>query len=216
MEKIIFESKDTRIKFYPLYMERKDLEDIPVYALPEGYQFVFYEPGDRDAWIDIERSAKEAGSYEEGLKYWNEFFGAKDEELVHRMVFIENEAGEKVATATALYDVFGRDKTGAGWMHWVAIKKEYQGKKLARPLISYVLELLKSLGYDHAQLSTQTCTWVACRLYLDYGFRPLFGYDDNGDIGWRIMKTLTSHPVLAGYEEAESEEFVVDGAVGEI
>lgn len=208
MEKIVFESKDTRIKYYPLYMERTHMEDIPEYKLPKGFRFVFYQPGDRDAWIDIEMSAKEAAAYEEGLNYWNEFFGGKDEELIHRMVFIENEGGEKVATATALYDVFGRDKTGAGWMHWVAIKQEYQGKKLARPLISYVLNLIKSLGYSHSQLSTQTSTWVACRLYLDYGFRPLFGYDKHGDIGWRIMKTLTNHPALIEYEEVPMEEIL--------
>lgn len=210
MERIVFDNRDSRIKYYPLYMERTDLEDIPRYELPEGFRYVFYRPGDRDAWIAIEQSAKEVSSYEEGMKYWEQFFGGKDQELVNRMVFIENEAGEKIATATALYDVFGRDKTKAGWMHWVAVSREYQGRKMARPLISHVLGILKKLGYDHAQLSTQTCTWVACRIYLDYGFRPLFGYDDNGDMGWRIMRTLTNHPALAAFEPARLEQFFLD------
>lgn len=30
-----------------------------------------------------------------------------------RMVFVENAQGEKVATA--LYDIYGRDTSGAGW-----------------------------------------------------------------------------------------------------
>lgn len=213
MEKIVFDNHDTRIKYYPLFMERKDLENIPQYDLPEGYRFVFYQPGDRDAWIAIEMSAKEANTYEQGLEFWNQFFGGKDEELVNRMVFIETEEGEKIATATALYDDFGRDKTNAGWLHWVAIKREHQGKKLARPLVSHTLQVMKELGYDHAQLSTQTCTWVACKLYLNYGFRPLFGYDENGDIGWRMVKTLTQHPALAEYADVSMEEIVTLSSV---
>ncbi len=83
-------------------LERNNLEDIPTFPLPDGYRFVLYKSGDRDAWIDIEKSAKEFKTYEDGLKSWNEYFGGKDGELVQRMVFIETDGSEKVATATAL------------------------------------------------------------------------------------------------------------------
>ena len=66
------------------------------------------------------------------------------------MVFIEDNAGRKVATATAFYDVYGNDRSGAGWLHWVAVRREYQGKGLSKPLISYVLRLMPELGYSHA------------------------------------------------------------------
>lgn len=38
------------------------------------------------------------------------------------MFFIENAAGEKIATATAFYDIYGCDTSNDGWLHWVACK----------------------------------------------------------------------------------------------
>lgn len=108
MEKIEFDNHDERIRYYELLLER-DLEQIPQIELPEGYRFVFYKQGDRDTWIDIEKSAKEFVSYEQGLASWNKYYENRQEELPVRMVFIENSAGEKVATATAFYDIYGRD-----------------------------------------------------------------------------------------------------------
>ena len=61
-----FTNHDDRIRYYPLLLERS-LKALPSIPLPEGYRFVFYRPGDRDTWIDIERSAKELSSYEEGI-----------------------------------------------------------------------------------------------------------------------------------------------------
>ena len=100
-----FDNHDERIKYYELLLQR-ELAGIPVYPLPEGYRFVFYRPGDRDIWIDIETSAREFTSYDQGLASWNRYYQGKDEELVHRMVFIENKSGEKVATATAFYNIY--------------------------------------------------------------------------------------------------------------
>lgn len=58
------------------------------------------------------------------------------------MVFIENKTGDKVAAASAFNDIYGRDKSGAGWLHWVAVKREYQGNGLSKHL-SYVLNMMK-------------------------------------------------------------------------
>ncbi len=77
----------------------------------------------------------------------------------------DNHDGEKIATATAYYDITGRDKSGDAWLHWVAVSKEYQGKGLSKPLISYVLNIMCKLGYTHAKIPTQTTTWLACKIY---------------------------------------------------
>ena len=121
-------------------------------------------------------------------------------------MFIENENGEKIATASAFYDIYGRDKSGAGWLHWVAIKREYQGKCLSKPLIGYVLNVMKKLGYTQAKIPTQTTTWLACRIYLDFGFVPVPQNAVNSRDGWRIIKTLTKHPALAEFDCAEVGE----------
>lgn len=90
---IQFDNHDERIKFYELMLER-NLKNLPRFLLPDGYRFVFFQKGDREQWINIERSAKELTSYEQGVEVWNKFFGGKDHELTKRMVFIEN----KIAT----------------------------------------------------------------------------------------------------------------------
>lgn len=68
--------------------------------------------------------------------------------LPGRMFFIENYKGEKVATATAYYDIYGRDNSGDGWLHWVAVRRDYQGKGLSKPLITYALNILHQLGHS--------------------------------------------------------------------
>lgn len=207
MEKIEFDNHDERIRYYELLLER-DLGQIPQIELPEGYRFVFYKQGDRDTWIDIEKSAKEFISYEQGLISWNKYYENSQEELPVRMVFIENSAGEKVATATAFYDIYGRDKSGDGWLHWVAVRREYQGKGLAKPLIAYVLNVMRELGYKHAKIPTQTNTWLACKIYLDFGFMPLAENAVNSRNGWRIIKALTNHPSLIDFDSAAMDEIL--------
>ena len=203
-----FDNHDPRIRYYELLLHRTDLEGLPEYALPEGYQFVSYRPGDRDAWIDIERSAKEFDSYGQGLDAWTRYYGNKEHELLDRMVFIESDKGEKVATATAFYDVTGRDTSGAGWLHWVAVKRSHQGKGLSKPLIRHTLEIMKKHGYTQAKIPTQTTTWLACKIYLDFGFVPIPKNAVNSREGWRIVKALTDHPALVGFDAASIHEIM--------
>lgn len=204
----MFDNNDKRIKHYELLLEN-DLDNITEYTLPDGYHFEFYQDGDRDAWIEIEKSAKEFSSYDEGLSAWNRYYSGKENELKSRMVFVVNNQGEKVATGTSFYDINGKDKSGAGWLHWVAVKREYQGKGLSKPLISYVLNVMKALGYIHAKIPTQTNTWLAVKIYLDLGFRPIPKNAVNSYDGWCIIKTLTNHKALTDFESVSENELTV-------
>jgi len=204
-----FDNHDERIKYYELLLER-DLDGLPCFTLPPGYRFVFYKQGDRDSWIDIEKSAKEFISYAQGLEAWNRYYGNNEKALEDRMVFIEAANGEKVATATAYYDIRGRDQSGDGWLHWVAVRREYQGRGLSKPLISQVLTIMRGLGYTHAKIPTQTTTWLACRIYLDLGFVPLPQNAINSRDGWRIIKALTNHASLGSFEPAAMDEIIAD------
>ena len=59
----IFDNHDHRIKYCELLLKRDNLDNIPEYKLLDGYKFIFYKSGDRDEWIEIEKSAKEFDSY---------------------------------------------------------------------------------------------------------------------------------------------------------
>lgn len=202
-----FDNHDERIRYFELLLE-SDLDHIPAFSLPDGFHFVFYQPGDREAWIEIERSAKELASYEQGVEVWNKYFGNYEDLLEKRMVFIENQDGLKVATATAFFDITGRDQSGSGWLHWVAVRREFQRRGLSKPLVSYVLGVMRELGYTHGKIPTQTTSWVACKVYLDLGFRPIPKNAVNSRDGWRIVKALTNHPALEAFEPAAPEEIL--------
>lgn len=112
------------------------------------------------------------------------------------MFFIETDEGEKIATATAFYDIYGRDTSGDGWLHWVAVKREYQGNGLSKPLITYVLRAMNKLGYVRAKIPTQTNTWLACKVYMDLGFIPIKKNLEHSYEGWKMIKALTKHSTL--------------------
>lgn len=204
--KMKFDNHDERIKYYEIVLYNNENKPFTEYPLPNGYKFVFYKDGDRDKWIEIETSAKEFKTYEDGLAAWNKWYSGKETDLFNRMFFIENSEGEKIATATAFYEP--TDLSGAGWLHWVAVKRDHQGKGLARPLISHTLNQLRRLGYTIIKIPTQTTTWVAAKLYLDFGFKPIPKNAVNSYDGYRILKTLTNHPALKGFPSAEPYEIL--------
>lgn len=202
------DNHDSRIKYYEL-MLRGEITGMMEIPLPAGYHYETYRDGDRDAWIAIEKSAKEFDTWEQGLDAWKRYYAEHTDELPGRMVFVVNEHGEKVATATAFYDIRGIDQSGDGWLHWVAVKREHQGRGLSKPLISHVIQIMKALGQTHCKIPTQTTTWVAVKVYLDLGFRPIEKNLINSRDGWRIIKRLTDHPALAELEAAKDDEVLV-------
>ena len=203
------DNHDFRIKYYEL-MLRGDITGMEEIPLPAGFHYEMYRPGDRDAWIEIEKSAKEFSSYEQGLDAWKRYYEGHDHELINRMLFVVNEAGEKVATATAFYDIRGIDQSGDGWLHWVAVRREDQGKGLSKPMISHVIQIMKAQGQVYAKVPTQTTTWLAVKVYLDLGFRHIEKNLINSRDGWRIVKRLTNHPALKDLEPAADNEVLND------
>ena len=94
------------------------------------------------------------------------------------------------------YHIYGRDTSNDGWLHWVAVKREYQGKGLSKPLITHVLKVMHQLGHTHAKIPTQTNTWLACKVYMDLGFVPVEKNLEHNAEGWKIIKALTGHHTL--------------------
>ena len=88
------DNHDFRIRYYEL-MLRGEITGMREIPLPAGYHYELYQPGDRDAWIGIEKSAKEFETYEQGLDAWKRYYEGRDDELVNRMVFVVNEKGER-------------------------------------------------------------------------------------------------------------------------
>ena len=187
---------DNTIKYYELLMYYNNTPTYKNYELPEGFHYEFYKPGDEEEWVNIHIETGEFTSIEKGLKHFHDFFDSFIDELPKRCVFIvDNETGEKVGTATISL-LKDKEHGFNAAVDWVAIKKSYQGRKLAKPLISKFMEIASNLGHKQLILHTQTTTWLAAKLYLDFGFEIL---NKEKNKGWNILKTLTNHPKLTGY-----------------
>ena len=67
---------------------------------------------------------------------------------------------------------------------------------------------MKALGYNHVKIPTQTNTWLAVKVYLDLGFRPIPENAVNSYMGWCIIKTLTKHKSLNDFDSIDEEAII--------
>lgn len=171
---------DKTVKYYSVLMTRKNNEFYKKYKLPAGYKIRAYEEGMEEAWANIEFAAGEFESNDDALARFKSEFIDSGEDLSKHCFFIEAPNGEVIGT-TSLW--FGKHFDYIKYrIHWVAIHPDYQGKGLAKCLISYVLNLdvLKSERYVY--LTTQTWSYNAIAMYLKFGFKPHCGdKPDNWD-----------------------------------
>ena len=198
------------LKYYELLMTYEDTSNFFKCDLPVGFHYEFYKPGDENEWVDIHISSGEFTSYDKGMEYFHQFYDSFINELNKRLIFIVNNNGEKVGTATISKLLKKEDGYDAA-VDWVAIKKEYQGQKLSKPLISKFISLANELGHNKLVLHTQTHTWLAAKLYLDFGFEP-YRINDTYE-GWQILKTITNHSKLNSIESISNDKMYSKTAI---
>jgi ribosomal protein S18 acetylase RimI-like enzyme len=174
------------MKVIPLTMVRDHLDQIPSFGCPAGYTIRTFRPGDDQRWVRVEALAGEFASQEEALREFHEEFDPHASELDDRCFLIEDSQGTVIGTAMAWYGDFAGEVRGR--VHWVGIEPAYQGRGLAKPLLSTVLDRL-ARTHRAAFLTTQTTSYRAINLYLNFGFLPyLTGAADVE--GWRMMEDI--------------------------
>lgn len=163
---------DKSIPYAELWMYRT--RDLPIneYSLPEGFQFAFYQEGDEQHWAEIETSVSEFEDVAQALAYFERNYAPYPKALKERMLFVTNASGEKIATCSAWWKETSNGERFP-LLHWVAVKPEYQGKGIAKAMVSHTLVILEKL--EHASplpiyLHTQTWSHPAIRLYQKLGF----------------------------------------------
>jgi GNAT superfamily N-acetyltransferase len=153
----------------PITMARHNLEGIPRYPLPTGYSLRGYHPGDERLWREIHILAERYATITPEL--FEQEFGRDEAALTKRQLYLLNQDGKEIGTATAWFDDDYRGQA-FGRVHWVALAPQYQGKGLAKPLMAAVCLRLRGLGHQRAYLVTSTARVPAVRLYLRFGFIP--------------------------------------------
>lgn len=145
---------DNTIRYFELLMKYDDTSVFKKYELPGCFHYEYYKPGDELEWVNIHIESGEFTSIEKGLKHFHDFYDYFIEELPKRCIFIvDDNTNEKVGTATiSLLEHKEGDFEAA--VDWVAIKKRYQGRKLAKPLISKFMEIANNLGHKKINLNS--------------------------------------------------------------
>ncbi len=177
-----------------LRMVREDLADIPQFGLPPGFSLRWFRPGDEAAWIDIHVRADAHNEFPPG-RFAAEF-GTDPDVIARRQCYLCNPAGEPIGTTTAWFadDYKGRPY---GRVHWVAILPGYQGRGLAKPMLSAVMNRLVELGHVRAMLTTNEVRLPAIGLYLKFGFRPDIDTEEDLRAWRRVRGRLPNSPLAA-------------------
>jgi GNAT superfamily N-acetyltransferase len=151
-------------------MLRSNLENIPAFALPDGFSVRWYQPGDEAQWLRIDRLANPDDEAPPDL--FPRCFGSDHLLLARRQCYLLDGRGEPIGTASAWFDdAFQGERIGR--VHYVAVIPEYQGRGLSKPLMTVICRRLRELGHDRAYLATNTWRVRAINLYLRFGFVPV-------------------------------------------
>lgn len=174
---------DKSIPYLKIFMKRDKNSSIIPYNLPKGFSYTYFKEGDEKAWAEIELSVGEFQTLEEGIALITKEIEQDKERLNNRIIFIENEKGEKVATGTAWREI-DEEKGKVSRAHWIATRADYQGKGLGSAIFYKTLTTaLEKEGESDVYLSTQTWSHVAIRMYIKQGFyitgERVFGKDNN-------------------------------------
>ena len=161
---------DKNLPYWGVYMHRSAGTPVASVPLPEGFRFVTYSDGDELDWSRIETSVLEFDSEFEAMMHFREKFIPFIHELRRRCLFIQNDSGDKIATATAWWFYVNNERHP--WLYWVAVKPDYQGLGLGKALISHVIEhMIRLEGDVDFYLHTQTWSYKAVGIYMRNGFR---------------------------------------------
>lgn len=203
------EALEKRLEYYELLMTLDNLKDIKNFDLPNGFEIVFWSSdNDLNDWVNIHINSGEFTHKAEAIDIFHDFYDNFKNEIYKRCFFIrEKSTNKKIATAT----ISPANEYGYPCViDWLAIDKNYWGQKLGKPLLSRTIQLASELGYNKILLHTQTHTWLAARLYLDFGFNP---FNKDNVKGWQILKTITNHSKLESIEPLHEKDLYFEDAV---
>lgn len=165
-----------------LLMEADLSAPVPALLPPAPYRIRPYREGDEAAWCAIETTAGEFPHTEDAMKRgFMPYFHTDALLLPERMFFVVDENDIPVATTTAWFE------GEIACLHWVAVHEDHQRKGLARSAIAAAMRQMQKMGYSRVTLHTQPPSWVAIKLYLEFGFQPTPSADEKVRTGWNAV-----------------------------
>ena len=149
-------------------MVRDHLDHLPDWPFPKGFGMRPIQPGEEAVWIDIQKDAEPYFDTADDL--FDREFGYDPQAAWERVFLVTNPDGNAVGTMGAWYNGSFRGEN-YGRIHWVSIRRAFQGLGLAKASLAGALRVL-ARHHPKAYLSTQTKRLPAIAIYLDAGFLP--------------------------------------------
>lgn len=181
------------MKNIPITMIRPHLRDIPDVSLPPGYSIRPFKAGSEQLWKETAVQSGLFQSIEQAAARYEQEFAQVAAQLEDRCFFLLHGKEQVIGTAMAWYhpDYLGECY---GRIHWVGIIPQFQGRGLAKPLLAAAMHRLAQ-NHDKAYLTSQTTSYKAICMYLDFGFVPWM-QTDHSEEAWALLRKWTNHPSL--------------------
>ena len=155
---------------------------------PAGFHFDLCRREELETWMrfpfDTQEQARQYAPFM--ARYFQNVYAAKEAEFFARCLFVREASGAPVGTAF-LWRAYGRVNT----LHWLKVRREYEGRGIGRALLTRLLMPLAPEEYP-VYLHTQPSSYRAIKLYTDFGFALL----TDARIGPRENHLAQSLPVL--------------------
>lgn len=169
-----------------IYMTRENGEPVPQYPLPAGFESRPLPADGKGIWqqamLDIGFTRQDIdGAFERDFE---PFPGQFD-----RILVLHDCRNGRVVGSTSAW--FNESWQGGGWgqIHWVGIAQDYQGRGLAKPMMSAAMNILTA-RHRRSFLETQPIREKAIRMYLGFGFIPCILSPDQHDIWLALSQRL--------------------------
>ena len=158
---------DRSIPYYNIIL-RCDVFDGAEPALPEGFRFAQFQPGNERDWARLETLMGDFETRTEAEEYFVRTYCADPDELCRRCVLAKDDAGRIVGSCIAWRDPRGEETVGS--LHWLVVDPAVQRKGIGRALALRTMQIFAQNGEYPVYIHTQPWSWKAIRLYCDLGF----------------------------------------------
>lgn len=182
---------DRTIPYYDIIMRCDRILPMEI-KLPEGYAIRTYQPGDEDAWADMECAIGDFPSRDAALQLFTKRYLA-DAAMADHIFFAVAPNGQIVGSAIA--DPRGMNVRA---LNWVVVDESHQGKGIGKALCQTCLRLFRR--EDNAlpvYLHTQPWSWKAILLYIKLGFKlqpkdSFYGYENQYAQAMETLKSIVT------------------------
>jgi ribosomal protein S18 acetylase RimI-like enzyme len=145
--------------------------------LTDEYNFRYLYKTELEIWKSLPFDDNYTETYEDFMTdYYNNVYKIRENEFYNKCIVVCNKNDEIIGSCF-LWKLDEKINT----LHWLKVKKEYEGKGIGRALISKILENIRKTDLP-IFLHTQPGSYRAIKLYSDFGFKII----TNDKIGNRI------------------------------